>query len=217
MKGRVFDRACSAAPLSRLRPHGAEYGALSSNPSVAAACANASRACGTDKGVGHVAGVHSLVDSGLHGGATFTGVGDGAQARCSGHEGRSHPWAAGGHRARAPSMETPPPLRSHPSDRDECGRRENEDFFPYRPLLTPLLQEAKIRLRSHRLPAMAELWGWSVGDQAAILQVADFRRAGRRTILWELERIPRLTSTPCTVSAAAREGEEEGGGRPRVR
>ncbi|KAG5478896.1 hypothetical protein CUR178_05477 [Leishmania enriettii] len=114
-------------------------------------------------------------------------------------------------------METPLPLRSHPSGRDECGRGENADFFPYRPLFTPLLQEVKIPLHSRRLPAMAELWGWGVGDQAAaILHVADFRRAERRRILWELERIPRLTLTPCTVSAAAREGGEEDE-RPRVR
>ncbi|AYU78982.1 hypothetical protein LdCL_230017000 [Leishmania donovani] len=151
-------------------------------------------------------GRNGLVDSHVHEDVT-TDVENGARTRSSDHDGLLHHRTASDHRTGTPSMghsrRTSPPRRSHSHEHPERDRHDDGDLLLYPPLLTPLLQEVGMRLRVHRLPTIAELWRWGGGDQEAILQIAGFRREERQTILWELERMIRVSSTRCALSAAA--------------
>jgi hypothetical protein len=71
-------------------------------------------------------------------------------------------------------------------------------LFP--PMMTPLLQEVDECLRFHGLPTMRDVWQWSVADQSALLTSAGFSASECRTIVWELERMIRTTSTTCAVA-----------------
>ncbi|TPP50255.1 hypothetical protein CGC21_17190 [Leishmania donovani] len=154
----------------------------------------------------HMEGRNGLVDSHVHEDVT-TDVENGARTRSSDHDGLLHHRTASDHRTGTPSMghsrRTSPPRRSHSHEHPERDRHDDGDLLLYPPLLTPLLQEVGMRLRVHRLPTIAELWRWGGGDQEAILQIAGFRREERQTILWELERMIRVSSTRCALSAAA--------------
>lgn len=198
-----------SAPLhhSRLPTRASEHSAFSyANSAVAAACARGSRRGAADASRVHVEGKNGLVDSHVYEDVT-TDVENGARTRRPDHDGLSHHRTESGHRAGTPPMEqsrrTSPSRRSLSHDHPERNHHDEEDLLLYPPLLTPLLQEVDMRLRAHQLPSMAELWRWGVGDQEAILQIAGFRRAERQAILWELERMIRVSSTRCALSAAA--------------
>ncbi|KAK7194307.1 hypothetical protein NESM_000345700 [Novymonas esmeraldas] len=131
----------------------------------------------------------------------------------------SHVWEDGGHgdaeRHESHRRRRGPPLRRSSSrfpaaqrcdgrrtghvdvHRTDAVMEEEEDVsvFLYPPLLTPLLHEVDARLRPCGLPTMAELWSWGVADQEEVLRFAGFTRAQRQTILWELERMTRVSST----------------------
>ncbi|CAJ1008708.1 hypothetical protein Q4I28_004021 [Leishmania naiffi] len=199
-----------SAPLrhARLPPHAVELRPFfSASPAMAGVSAHGSRGVAADASLAHMERLNGLVDSDADGGTTFTSVGDDMRTRCSGYDGRSHHRTVSGHHTGMPLTEqsrgTLPPRRSHPQDQPEYNRHDDEDLLRYPPLLTPLLQEVDACLRFHGLPTMAELWRWGVGDQEVILQAAGFKRVERQTILWELERMIRVSSTRCTVSSVA--------------
>lgn len=198
-----------SAPLhhARLPSLAPEHSAFSyANSAVAAACAHGFRKGDADASRVHMEGKNGLVDSPVHEDVT-TDVENGARTRRSDHDGLSHHRTASGHRTGTPSMgrsrRTSPPRHSHSHDHPERARHDDGGLLLYPPLLTPLLEEADMRLRVHRLPTMAELWRWGAGDQETILQIAGFRREERQTILWELERMIRISSTRRALSAAA--------------
>ncbi|CAJ1026128.1 hypothetical protein Q4I30_004088 [Leishmania utingensis] len=199
-----------SAPLrhARLSPHAVERRPFfSASPAMTGVSAHGSRGVAADASLAYMERLNGLVDSDADGGTTFTSVGDDMRTRWSGHDGRSHHRTVSGHHTGMPLAEqsrgTLPPRRSHPQDQPEYNRHGDEDLLLYPPLLTPLLQEVDACLRFHGLPTMAELWRWGVGDQEVILQAAGFKRVERQTILWELERMIRVSSTRCTVPSAA--------------
>ncbi|GET88748.1 hypothetical protein LtaPh_2311300 [Leishmania tarentolae] len=177
-----------------------------SNPALVATCPYDSHGGAADASRAHVEDTHGLVDSHVREDVT-TDIENGARTRCSEHDGLSYHRAASDPYMGMPPMvhsgRTLPLQHSHSHEQSESGSRGDDHLFLYSPLLTPLLQEVDMRLRVHRLPTMVKLWRWGVGDQEAILQIAGFSQAERKTILWELERTIRVSSTGCALSAAS--------------
>lgn len=71
-------------------------------------------------------------------------------------------------------------------------------LFP--PLLTPLLQEVDECLHEHQLGSLLDIWRSDPAEQDDVLRAVGFSRRERQTILWELERMIRVTSTTCAIA-----------------
>lgn len=96
----------------------------------------------------------------------------------------------------------PPPLPEPRVSSTAAPAATGADVFRYPPLLTPLLLEVDACLRYNGLPRVLDMWRWGAVDQSIVLERAGFTRAERQTILWELERTIRVTSTRCSISAS---------------
>lgn len=85
-------------------------------------------------------------------------------------------------------------------EKESRKRVPPHSLFLFPPMMTPLLQEVDECLRFHGLPEVQDIWHCAVADQTALLRSAGFSAAECRTIVWELERMVRVTSTTCTVA-----------------